>query len=208
VEMKDMILVSVDDHVVEPANMFERHTPAKYKDRMPKITAGAQGEDIWVFDGMTVPNMALNAVAGRPKEEYGMEPTAFSQLRKGCYDVDARIGDMNVNGQLAGLNFPSFPGVAGQTMLKAPDKDIALVVVQSWNDWHIDDWCGKYQGALFRARSSRCGIHRRPPLKCAASRRKVATRCRFRPIRRRPACRACIARVGIRYGRPAPKRAS
>jgi predicted TIM-barrel fold metal-dependent hydrolase len=145
-EMNDLILVSVDDHVVEPANMFERHSPAKYKDRMPRITAGAGGEDIWVFDGMTVPNMALNAVAGRPKEEYGMEPTAFSQLRKGCYDVDARIGDMNVNGQLAGLNFPSFPGVAGQTLLKAPDKDIAMVVVQSWNDWHIDDWCGKYPG--------------------------------------------------------------
>ena len=34
---EDMILVSVDDHVVEPPDMFDGHLPAKYKD------AGAQG---------------------------------------------------------------------------------------------------------------------------------------------------------------------
>src|SRR5262249_41018429 len=33
----DLILVSIDDLLVEPPNVFERHVPAKYRDRAPRI---------------------------------------------------------------------------------------------------------------------------------------------------------------------------
>ena len=33
----DLILVSVDDHVVEPPDMFADHLPAKYKDDAPIV---------------------------------------------------------------------------------------------------------------------------------------------------------------------------
>ena len=42
---------------------------------------------MWVFEGAQIPNIGLNAVAGRPPEEYGMEPTSLAQLRPGNYDV-------------------------------------------------------------------------------------------------------------------------
>lgn len=32
----DLILISVDDHIAEPADMFDAHVPAKYKDRAPR----------------------------------------------------------------------------------------------------------------------------------------------------------------------------
>lgn len=140
--IEDMILISVDDHVVEPPDAFERHASTKFKDRMPKIVKGTNGEDTWLVEGLQLPNIALNAVAGRKPEEYGMEPTAFSQLRRGTYDASARIDDMNANGVLAGLNFPSLPGVAGQNLEKIKDKDLAFSIVQAWNNWHIQEWCG------------------------------------------------------------------
>ena len=31
----DLILVSIDDHVVEPADMFDGHVPAAYADQAP-----------------------------------------------------------------------------------------------------------------------------------------------------------------------------
>lgn len=31
----DMILISIDDHVVEPHDMFARHVPQKYMDEAP-----------------------------------------------------------------------------------------------------------------------------------------------------------------------------
>jgi predicted TIM-barrel fold metal-dependent hydrolase len=143
-QMNDMILISVDDHLVEPADLFDRHSSVKYKDRMPKIVMSPTGEHVWTFDGMVIPNFGLNAVAGRRPEEYGFEPTGYSQIRKGCYDVDARVEDMNVNGVLGSLNFSSFLGLSGQTLVAAKDKDLAYVVCQVFNDWHIDQWCGKY----------------------------------------------------------------
>ena len=110
----DMILVSVDDHLVEPGDMFDGFLPSKYADVAPRMTRLENGCDAWIFDGRTFPNVALNAVAGRPKEEYGIEPTAFEQMRPGCYDPVERIKDMNAAGLLASMCFPSFPGFSGR----------------------------------------------------------------------------------------------
>src|ERR1700712_4258926 len=64
--MDDMILVSVDDHVVEPPDVFENHVPAKYKDIAPHIEHMPDGTDKWRFLDLEIPNVGLNAVAGRP----------------------------------------------------------------------------------------------------------------------------------------------
>jgi predicted TIM-barrel fold metal-dependent hydrolase len=141
---EDLILVSVDDHLVEPPHMFEGRLPAKYADVAPKVERRDDGSDVWTFNGTVIPNVGLNAVAGRPKEEYGVEPTAFDEMRPGCYDVDERIKDMNAGGVLGSMNFPSFPGFSGRLFAAAGDKDLALAVVQAYNDWHIDEWCGAY----------------------------------------------------------------
>ncbi|MGZ4736848.1 MAG: amidohydrolase family protein [Acidimicrobiia bacterium] len=141
-QLDDMIIVSVDDHVVEPPDMFERHLPAKYADVAPKLVHKDDGTDVWSFQGFEVPNIGLNAVAGRPKEEYGIDPTSFEEIRDGCFDVEKRILDMNANGVLGSLNFPSLPGFAGRLFAALDDKDTAVVLAQAYNDWHIDEWCG------------------------------------------------------------------
>jgi len=142
----DLILVSVDDHVVEPPDMFEQHIPRKYRERAPRVVHKKDGSDVWLFEGRQVPNIGLNAVAGRPPEEYGMEPTAYTQLRPGCYDLAARVDDMNVNGVLGSLCFPSFPSFCGHLFLASEDKGLAHAVLQAYNDWHIEEWCGGAPG--------------------------------------------------------------
>ena len=142
----ELILVSVDDHLVEPATMFDAHIPERYRDRAPRIVHTDIGDDVWVFDDEEVPYLGLNAVAGRPREEYGIEPMSYEEMRPGCWDVHERVKDMNAGGVLASLNFPSFPGFAGRMFAAASDKDLALAVVRAYNDWHIDEWCGAYPG--------------------------------------------------------------
>ena len=34
---EDLVLVSVDDHVIEPRGMFDGLLPAKYQDKAPKL---------------------------------------------------------------------------------------------------------------------------------------------------------------------------
>jgi predicted TIM-barrel fold metal-dependent hydrolase len=142
--MDDLVLVSVDDHVVEPPDMFERHLPKKWHDVAPRVVSRDDGTDVWLYEGKEIPNIGLNAVAGRPPEEYGMEPTAFSELRPGCYDVHQRVRDMDANGVMGSMCFPSFPQLCGQLFARSSDFDAALALVQAYNDWHIDEWCGAY----------------------------------------------------------------
>ena len=143
-QINDLILISVDDHLVEPPDMFVDHIPAKYADRAPKVVRTDDGADVWVFEGAVIPNVGLNAVAGRPKEEYGIEPTAFDEMRRGCFDVHERVKDMSAAGVLGSMNFPSFPGFSGRLFSAIPDKDLALAVIRAYNDWHVDTWCGAY----------------------------------------------------------------
>ena len=145
-QARDLILVSVDDHLVEPPDVFDHHLPARYRDRAPAVDRRADGSDVWVFDGTVIPNVGLNAVAGRPREEYGVEPTAFDEMRPGCYDVHERIKDMNAGGVLASMCFPSFPGFSARLFAASADKELATAVIRAYNDWHVDEWCGAYPG--------------------------------------------------------------
>ncbi|MBM3672669.1 MAG: amidohydrolase [Actinobacteria bacterium] len=143
---EDMIMISVDDHLVEPPGMFDGRLEAKFVDAAPKVVHTETGDDVWTFSGEVIPNIGLNAVAGRPKDEYGVNPTSFEEMRPGCYDVDERVKDMNAGGVLACMCFPSFPAFSGRLFAACEDKDLALAVVRAYNDWHIDDWCGRHPG--------------------------------------------------------------
>jgi predicted TIM-barrel fold metal-dependent hydrolase len=147
-QMNDMVMVSVDDHVVEPPHLFDGRLPKKYEDLAPKFITRADGTNAWVYEGNEIGNVALNAVAGRPKEEYGMEPTSFAELRAGTYDIGERVKDMDANGVLGSLCFPSFPQFCGQLFARTEDKDVALAMVRAYNDWHIEDWCGSHPGRM------------------------------------------------------------
>ncbi|QCG95821.1 Predicted metal-dependent hydrolase, TIM-barrel fold [Azospirillum oryzae] len=141
----DMILVSVDDHVIEPPNAFARHMPARFKGREPK-TQQIGGRDVWMFEGKAWGYMGLNSVVGRPKEEYGMEPLSYEHMRRGTWDIKARVEDMDANGVLGSICFPTFPGFAGQKFQAHPDRDIALAAIQAYNDWHLHDWANAAPG--------------------------------------------------------------
>jgi predicted TIM-barrel fold metal-dependent hydrolase len=145
---EDLILVSVDDHVVEPPHMFDAHLPERFKEHAPKFLHKDDGTDVWVYEGREIPNIGLNAVAGRPPEEWGFEPTSLDEIREGCYDADKRVLDMNLNGVLGSLSFPSFVQFCGQLFSRTKDRDVALAMVRAYNDWHIDEWAGSHPDRL------------------------------------------------------------
>ena len=142
--VEDMVFISVDDHVVEPPDMFDGRLPAKYADQAPRVERNERGDDVWTFNGAVIPNIGLNAVAGRPRSEYGVDPTSFDEMRPGCHDVHERVKDMSAGGVLASMCFPSFPSFSGRLFAVCEDKDLALAVTQAYNDWHIEGWCGAY----------------------------------------------------------------
>jgi len=145
----DMILVSVDDHVVEPPHLFDGRVPAKYQDKAPFLTTEDDGTMAWNYEGNKIKSVALNAVVGRPREELGYEPVSLEELRPGVYDIHSRVRDMDANGELGAICFPSFVRFSGQIFTTmGNDRDQARAMVQAYNDWHIDEWAGTYPGRI------------------------------------------------------------
>ncbi len=153
-------VISVDDHVVEPAHTFENRLPAALADGAPRIVETPEGHQVWEFEGQRYTQVGMNAVAGRRPETYGLEPFRFDQMRPGCYDVDARVHDMDINGVWASVNFPSMiTGFCGRVFFDARDRDLGLACVRAWNDWLFEEW---YSRPPRTHRPARDHLPRRP----------------------------------------------
>ena len=142
-------VVSVDDHLIEPPDLFEGRLPTTLQGRAPKVVELDGGRQAWEYEGGTYPNVGLNAVVGRPKDEWSMDPANFDEMRKGCWDIDARVVDMDAAGIAASLCFPSLiAGFAGGVFSRSKDPDLGLACVRAWNDWHHDVWAGTHPGRI------------------------------------------------------------
>ncbi len=162
-------IISVDDHVVEPADVWERWLPAKFKDRGPKVvrrgisgidyvgTAGYKEHfddssptkvDCWIYEDLVYTHKRMVAAAGYPKEEMTMTPITYDDMRPGCYDPKARLEDMDISHVEASMCFPTFPRFCGQTFYEGTDKELGMACVQAYNNWMVEEWCADSGGRL------------------------------------------------------------
>lgn len=146
-------VISVDDHLVEPPDMFQGRLPAKFAESAPRVVE-VEGRQLWEFDGNRYTQVGMNAVAGRRPETVKLEPFRFEQMRPGCYDPHARVRDMDLNGVWASLNFPSqITGFCGRVFSSAKDPELGLAVTRAWNDWFFEEWKSAYPDRFIA-----CGI--------------------------------------------------
>jgi predicted TIM-barrel fold metal-dependent hydrolase len=138
-------LVSVDDHVLEPKDLWQSRLPTKFLEVAPRIVNDGRTE-LWAYEDKRVPTAGMAAVAGKNRQEFSFEPVTYSEMRPGCYDSKARLEDLDVAGILSSMCFPSFPRFCGQIFYEASDKELARLCVEAYNDWMIDEWCGAAPG--------------------------------------------------------------
>ena len=50
------------------------------------------------------------------------------------------VRDMNANGVLSSMCFPTMAGFNARTFTESRDKEVALVMLRAYNDWAIDEW--------------------------------------------------------------------
>ena len=83
-KMNDMVIVSVDDHITEPGNVFDKQLSARPDQR----SEAARSNRTAAITGNTRVRKSSRSRStrwlGRVREEYGIEPTSLEQLRKGC----------------------------------------------------------------------------------------------------------------------------
>ena len=138
-------VISIDDHVCEPAHTFDGRLPAKLQDRAPRIVVNETGHEVWQFEGEVFSQVGMNALAGRRPETVKLEPFRYDQMRPGCYDATARVRDMDIGGIWASVNFPSMiTGFAGRVFSACKDQELGLATMRAWNDWFHEEWAEPY----------------------------------------------------------------
>jgi predicted TIM-barrel fold metal-dependent hydrolase len=138
-------IISVDDHVIEHPRVWQDRLPKKYLEIGPRIVSDANGE-AWRYEDLRWPTFGLSVTAGKKKEDYKAEYLSFADMRPGCYDPVERAKDMDSDHVIAEMCFPSFPRFCGQTFAEADDKVLALLCVQAYNDFILDEWCTAVPG--------------------------------------------------------------
>ncbi len=161
-------IISVDDHIVEPPNLWLDRLPASYADTAPRIKRltlpeqtyvggklvikeGGKGvaTDTWFYEGKLIrPLLRVDSAVGVPREEVTMTPITYDEMRPGSYSQKERLEDMDANHMEASLCFPTMPRFCGQTFTEATDRDLALLCVKAYNDYQVEEWCAGTGGRL------------------------------------------------------------
>ena len=121
-------IISVDDHVVEPPNVWTDRLPKKYHDVGPRIVRAPMGEitfvggkltvvpgaegfptDWWYYEDLKRPLLRVDSAVGVPRDEVTMRGVTYEDMRPGSYEVKARLEDMDVNHLEASLVLPDVP---------------------------------------------------------------------------------------------------
>ena len=159
-------IISVDDHVVEPPDMFLRWLPSRFRESAPKVislpweysvegrhwpyrpAADGPETDFWAFEDLRVVICGATACAGKPLAEMTSTPVRYADMRPGYYSLPDRLADLDANHVERSLCFPTFPRFCGQTFNEARDKELAMACVTAYNDWMVDEWCGESGGRM------------------------------------------------------------
>ena len=160
-------IISVDDHVIEPPDVWTSRLPAAYADRAPRIHIAPKGEMTlvegawvetpgdgdemaawWHFEGRRYQIKRMVACPGMPPEEVTMEGVTYDDIAPGCYDPVARLADMDLNHVEASLCFPNYPRFAGQMFSEIEDRTLGQLCIEAYNDFMVDEWAGGSGGRL------------------------------------------------------------
>jgi predicted TIM-barrel fold metal-dependent hydrolase len=137
--------ISVDDHLVEPPDTFEGRLPKAMQSRAPRVVRDDDGNDIWQFGDERIPFLGGNVSAGWITDDWTTGSAKLEEARRGTWDIDFRVRDMDVNGVVASLNFPSITvGFAGQRFMRMKDEQLGLATMRAYNEWIRDAWTAPY----------------------------------------------------------------
>jgi predicted TIM-barrel fold metal-dependent hydrolase len=161
------LLVDLDAHLVEPADIWSSRLPSRYQEIGPRVRylpaghpklagggyieePGLSGPPVawWFYEGQRYSVKRLIAAAGYPADDITTGGVTFDDMRPGCWRPKDRLADMDQNGVEAQLCFPNYPRFCGQIFLRGEDKELSRLCVRAYNDWMIEEWCGDSGGRL------------------------------------------------------------
>ena len=141
-------LLSADNHIVEPPDLWTSRIEAKYRDRAPRLVSGETADWYVVEDNRSIGSLGTATHAGERYQtdrpyEISLEDR-WANVRPGGYDPHEAIKDMELDGVEGAVLFPT-RGVGGLWRLE--DSGLLSAICHTYNDW-IAEFCRPYPERL------------------------------------------------------------
>ena len=138
--MANYRIISSDNHVFEPPDLWLNRIDSKYKDRAPRVHREEDG-DWWYCDGQKVLGTGFGfagAQTGRRFDEAESLTNAdfFENIRPGGYIPEEQIKDMDLDGVEVSILYPT----TGLQLYKMPDGELLTAMFKTYNDW-VAEFC-------------------------------------------------------------------
>jgi len=142
----DYRVISADNHIIDPRDLYVEHLPAEFRDRAPRVVASPDGGEGWSWEGRPpARTFGLEAVAGQPTGgKFRASGLCWDEILPGNYDGAEHLKDMDADGVDAAVLYPS----AAMASYVLPDRKFALAVLQTYNDWLLEGFCAVDPGRL------------------------------------------------------------
>ena len=137
--MADRRIISSDNHVIEPVDLWTSRVEPKYAWRAPHVEdLGDQG-DFWVCDGRKI----IGVTGGSDKVGVRFEDPDLmhaagktENVRPGGYDPDEHVKDLDIDGMDVSILYPT----VGFMLYGLPDSELLDSLCKSYNDW-VEEFC-------------------------------------------------------------------
>jgi predicted TIM-barrel fold metal-dependent hydrolase len=146
----DYGIIDSDAHALEPADTWTKRTPAKLHDRVPKSVQMKDGSLGWSIDNGRIVRPIISPLTSGGLQSSDVNPqrvVTYETMRPSHYDPVARLKDMDLDGIAAAIIYPTV-GLGG-ALAFTDDREMQLACVRAYNDWLVEDFCGRGEGRLF-----------------------------------------------------------
>lgn len=128
----DFQMISTDNHLIEPPDLWTTRTDKAFRDRAPHVRKEADGE-WWYIEGDRTLSFAGGAQSGdrftNPSEL--RTGAHFDEVRKGGYDPVAHLKDNEADGVEAMVLFPT----EGLMLYRIADTKLLNALCSAFNGW-------------------------------------------------------------------------
>jgi predicted TIM-barrel fold metal-dependent hydrolase len=140
--MSSYRVISQDNHVIEPYDLWTSRAESKFAWRVPHVESLEEG-DVWFCDGLkmgSVDGGSANVGDRFEDPENKMSKLiTINDVRPGGYLPEEHVKDLDIDGQDVSIVYPT----KGFLLFAVPDGALLDAICRSYNDW-VGEFCGAF----------------------------------------------------------------
>ena len=143
--MANYRIISSDNHVFEPPDMWTSRAEPRFRDRVPRIVRDEDGFDWWYSGDQRIIGVSPGAQVGRRFEDPDnlTRKDIVENIRPGGYIPEEHIKDMDTDGVDMGIIYPT----VGLLLYNVPDTDLLTAIFSTYSDW-LAEFCKPFPKQL------------------------------------------------------------